>query len=46
VQGKGHPIFWRAVIDADLKYEKRTVRFRFVFDKEDGHWVLYGFERL
>src|SRR5439155_13589630 len=31
VHGKGTPMLWRAVIDADMRYEKKTLRFEFVF---------------
>ena len=46
VHGSGTPMKWRAVIDADLKYEKRTLRFEFVFHKEGERWVLFGAEKL
>jgi hypothetical protein len=45
VDGKGNPTYWKASMDADLLYERESVKFKFVFDKEDDHWVLYGFER-
>lgn len=44
--GSGSPIYWRGVIDADLAYEQRTIRFEFVFHKEHGRWVLFGAEQL
>jgi hypothetical protein len=46
VRGSGTPMFWRAVIDADLIYEKKSVRFEFVFHKEGDRWVLFGAEQL
>jgi hypothetical protein len=46
VHGSGKPVFWRAVIDADFAYEKKTLRFEFVFHKEDDRWVVFGAERL
>jgi len=44
VHGKGRPIYWRASINADLIYEKKTVPGKFAFDMENDRWVLYGFE--
>jgi hypothetical protein len=46
VEGKGTPMFWRAVIDADLVFEKKTVRFEFVFRQEGGRWVLFGYQQM
>lgn len=46
VDGKGTPIYWRAVIEADFVYKKQGTRFRLVFDKEHGHWAMYGGEKL
>jgi len=46
VHGSGSPMFWRGVIDADLSYEKKTLRFEFVFHKEGDRWVLFGAEQL
>jgi|SRR5271156_970007 hypothetical protein len=46
VDGKGDPIHWKAVIDADLGYEKKTLRFEFMFHEEDGKWVLYGYQEM
>jgi hypothetical protein len=46
VHGSGTPMFWRAAIDADLIYEKKSVRFEFVFHKQGGRWVLFGAEQL
>ena len=46
VHGSGTPMFWRAVTDADLIYEKKSVRFEFVFHKEGDRWVLFGAEQL
>jgi hypothetical protein len=46
VRGSGTPMYWRAVIDADLVYEKKTLRFEFVFHKEGDRWVLFGAEQL
>jgi hypothetical protein len=46
VHGRGSPMFWRGVIDADFAYEKKTLRFEFVFHKEGDRWVLFGAEQL
>jgi len=46
VHGKGSPPYWKSTIDADMQYEKRTLRFEFVFHKERGRWILYGYEQL
>ncbi len=46
VRGSGTPMLWRAVIDADLIYEKKIVRFEFVFHKEGDRWILFGAEQL
>jgi hypothetical protein len=46
VDGKGSPIYWRAVIDGDFLYERKTLRYKFVFHKEAERWVLYGYEQL
>jgi hypothetical protein len=46
IHGSGTPVYWRAVIDADLVYEKRSLRFKFVFHKEGDRWVLFGAEQL
>lgn len=46
VHGNGTPISWRAVIDADMLYEKKPLRFEFVFHKEGGRWVIYGYQQL
>jgi hypothetical protein len=46
VQGGGTPIVWRAVIDADLVYEKKTLRFEFVYHREDGRWILFATRQL
>ncbi len=39
-------MYWKAVIDADMQYERKTLRFQFVFHKESGRWMLYGYEQL
>jgi len=46
VHGKGTPMYWRAVIEADMYYEKKVIRFEFLFHKEGGRWVLYGYEEI
>lgn len=46
VHGSGTPVYWRAVIDADFVYQKQTLRFEFVFHKETGRWLIFGFEQL
>lgn len=46
VHGKGTPMYWSAVIDADFVYDKKTLRFEFVFHKEESRWVVFGFEQL
>ena len=46
VHGSGTPMHWRAVLNADLAYEKKNLRFRFVFHKEGDRWVLFGSEQL
>jgi len=46
VHGKGTPMSWRAVIDADMLYENKSLRFEFVFHKEGGRWIIYGYEQL
>jgi hypothetical protein len=46
VHGSGTPTLWRAAIDADLMYEKKNIRFAFVFHKEGDRWVLFGTEQL
>ena len=45
VHASGTPILWRAVIDADLVYEKKNVPFEFIFHKEHDSWVLFGTEQ-
>lgn len=42
VHGRGAPMVWRAVIEADLMYEKKALRFEFVYHREDGRWILFG----
>jgi hypothetical protein len=44
IHGNGTPTIWRAVIDADLIYEKKSVRFAFC--KEGERSVLFGAEQL
>jgi hypothetical protein len=46
VHGRGTPMSWRATVDADLVYEKKSLRFEFVFHKEGDRWVLFGSEQL
>lgn len=46
LQGKGAPKYWKAVIDADMLYERKTLRFQFIFRKESGRWILYGYQQL
>jgi len=46
VHGSVSPAVWRAVVDADLVYERKTISFEFVFHKEGGRWVLFGAEQL
>ncbi len=46
VHGSGMPMLWRAVVDADLVYEKKSLRFEFVFHKEGDRWVLFGAEQI
>ena len=46
VHGRGTPMSWRAVIDADMLYEKKSLRFEFVFHKEGDSWIIYGYEQL
>jgi len=46
VRGSGKPLYWRAVVDADFAYEKKTIRFELVFHKEADRWVLFGTEQL
>jgi hypothetical protein len=43
--GRGTPILWKAAIDADFLYSKRTLRFEFGAHKEGDRWVLSGFEQ-
>ena len=46
VHGKGNPLYWRGVVDGDFVYEKKTLRFEFVFHKDADRWVIYGYEQL
>ncbi|MGB6820635.1 MAG: hypothetical protein WBE21_01050 [Candidatus Acidiferrales bacterium] len=46
VNGRGAPLVWKAIIDEDFVYEKRTIRFEFVLHKEDGRWVVFSAEEL
>lgn len=46
IHGGGTPMEWTAAIDSDLVYEKKSLRFRFVFHKEGERWVLFGSEQL
>ena len=46
VNGRGTPMVWKAIVDEDFVYEKRTIRFEFVLHKEDGRWVIFSAEEL
>ncbi len=46
IHGSGNPMMWRAVVDEELVYEKKTLRFEFVLHKESGHWVIFSAEEL
>ena len=46
VHGFGDPMVWKAVVDEDFVYEKKTLRFEFVLHKEDGHWAIFSVEQL
>jgi hypothetical protein len=46
VHGRGTPMFWRGVLDADFYYEKKTLRFEFVFHKQSDRWVLFEINQL
>lgn len=46
VEGRGNPMYWRAVIDADFVYQKKTLRFEFVFHKEGDRWAILGSKQL
>ncbi len=46
VDGKGTPMLWRAFIDADFVYEKKSLHFRLVLNKKGERWQIYGSERL
>lgn len=37
---------WRAVILADLIFQKGTARFELEFRKENGAWMLFGFKQI
>jgi len=46
VRGKGTPISWSAVVDAKILYEKKSLRFKFLFHKEGDRWIIYGYEQF
>jgi hypothetical protein len=46
VHGSGTPTYWRAVINADFVYDRKTLKFQYVFRKEKNRWVLFGSEQL
>jgi hypothetical protein len=46
VHGGGTPMYWKAVIDADFVYQRKTLRFEFVLHKEGERWVIFGAEQL
>jgi len=46
VRGSGDPMYWRAVVDGDFVYERKTLRFEFVLHKEGERWVVFGAEQL
>ena len=45
LHGSGKPAHWRAVIDADFIYQKKSLRFESVLHKDGDRWVLFGFEQ-
>jgi len=46
VNGHGSPMAWKAIVDEDFAYEKKTLRFEFVLHKENGRWVIFSAEEL
>lgn len=46
VNGRGKPVVWKAIIDEDFMYDKKTIPFEFVLHKEQGHWVIFSAEEL
>jgi hypothetical protein len=46
IHGSGNLMMWRAVVERDFVYEKKTLRFEFVLHKESGHWVIFSAEEL
>jgi hypothetical protein len=46
VNGHGTPMIWKAIVDEDFVYEKKTIRFEFALHKEEGHWVIFSAEEL
>lgn len=36
VHGRGEPMYWRAMLDANFVYQKKTLKFEFVLHKEGG----------
>ncbi len=46
VSGRGSPTRWRAVINAGLEYETKTLGFTYEFRFEDGHWTLLGYKQM
>lgn len=46
VNGRGKPTDWKASIDADFVYQKRSLRFQLVFHKEGNSWLLFSLVQL
>ena len=46
MKGAGTPTRWSAVVDGNLNYATKTLKFEFVFHKDGESWILFSMHEM